>query len=96
MENPWLTDRIIYCERNGQAFIRRACRPLEAYLKRLEGHLLDEEWSAAESTYLNIVPGGATCECPACRLRAPGSPGILWAVCDDNSSFPNHSLRNFW
>ncbi|MBD0336695.1 MAG: hypothetical protein ICV62_14500 [Cyanobacteria bacterium Co-bin13] len=95
MENSWLTDYILYSERNGQAYARRACRPLESYMKRLQGLPITKEGMAAESKYLNIVPGGATCECPACQLRVPGSAGIFWAFKDDESRFPDEWLRRF-
>lgn len=80
MENSWLSDRLIYCERGEQAFVRRACRPLESYLARLDGLPVSDEWAAAESQYLHTMPEGVACKCPACQLRAPGSAGILWNI----------------
>lgn len=80
MDNAWLSDYIIYSEREGQGYARRACRPLESHIKKLLGLPVSEESIHAEIKYLNLVPGGATCDCPACRLRAPGSRGILWTV----------------
>ena len=79
MENQWLSDYIVYSERDSNAFARRACRPLESHLKKIVGLPVSEASIAAEIKYLTIVPGGATCECPACKLRAPGSAGIFWA-----------------
>lgn len=80
MQNNWLSDYVIYSERAGQGYARRACRPLESHLKKMLGLPISEFSIQAEIKYLKIVDGGATCECPACRLRAPNSAGIFWAV----------------
>lgn len=80
MNNTWLSDYIIYSEREGHGYARRACRPLESHIKKMLGLPVSEASIQAEIEYLTIVSGGATCECPACQLRAPGSPGIFWVV----------------
>lgn len=86
MNNTWLSDYIIYSEREGQSYARRACRPLESHIKKMLGLPVSELSIQAEIKYLTIVPEGATCECPACKLRAPGSPGILWAVTREDAA----------
>jgi hypothetical protein len=80
MNDSWLSDYIIYSEREGQGYARRACRPLESHIKKMLGLPVSEFSIHAEIKYLTIVSGGATCECPACKLRAPGRAGIFWAV----------------
>jgi hypothetical protein len=80
MNHTWLSDYIIYSEREGQGYARRACRPLESHIKKLLGLPVSEQSVHAEIKYLKLVAGGVTCECPACKLRAPGSAGIFWAV----------------
>lgn len=80
MNDTWLSDYVIYSERAGQGYARRACRPLESHIKKMLGLPISEVSIQAEIKYLNLVAGGATCECPACKLRAPGSAGIFWAV----------------
>ena len=80
MNDSWLSDYVIYSERDGQGYARRACRPLESHIKKLRGLPVSELSIHAEIKYLTLVEGGATCECPACKLRAPGRDGIFWAV----------------
>ncbi|MGP1385269.1 MAG: hypothetical protein ACTS2F_17025 [Thainema sp.] len=80
MNNNWLSDYVIYSQRGDQSYARRACRPLESHIKKMLGLPVSEASIHAEIQYLKIVDGGATCECPACQLRAPGSAGIFWAV----------------
>jgi len=80
MNDTWLSDYIIFSERAGQGYARRACRPVESHIKKMLGLPISETSIQAEIKYLNLVDGGATCECPACKLRAPGSAGIFWAV----------------
>jgi hypothetical protein len=86
MSDCWLSDYLIYAERNGLGYARRACRPLESHIKKLLGLPVSEASIMAEIEYLSIVSGGVTCECPACKLRAPGSSGIFWAVCRRDSA----------
>lgn len=80
MNDTWLSDYVIYSERAGQGYARRACRPLESHIKKMLGLPISEVSIQAEIKYLNLVEGGATCKCPACKLRAPSSAGIFWAV----------------
>jgi len=80
MNNAWLSDYVIYSEREGQGYARRACRPLESHIKKLLGLPVSEQSIHAEIQYLTLASGGAICKCPACKLRAPGSSGIFWAV----------------
>lgn len=80
MNDTWLSDYIIYSERDGRGYARRACRPLESYLKKRLGLPISEQSILAEIQHLKLVEGGATCDCPACQMRAPGSSGIFWAV----------------
>ena len=80
MNDTWLSDYIIYSEREGQGYARRACRPLESHIKKLLGLPVSEQSIHAEIKYLKLVEGGATCDCPACKMRSSGGPGMFWAV----------------
>lgn len=86
MNNNWLSDYLIYSEREGKGYARRACRPLESHIKKMLGLPVSEASVLAEIKYLTIVDEGVTCECPACQLRAPGSAGIFWAVRRENAA----------